>query len=220
MVQVGWMWMPTFQRNGTCGPFNRRRPTHPTTLTSAGLFSINFKRIRIAWFNIALYKISRSNLVICEMFLSLKQYLLVFQIDLRSHNSSWGLISDCRTSFDFLLSPFLFFFSCTISLILVVTVRVLNFPQSLFVPDCFSTNLHSESESVICTIGGSWYCCLHDIPPNMEYLWMIPVIDAQKRRVTSAVSMLELGEGREKSQAILTGRCFSREYRFILFYCL
>lgn len=49
---------------------------------------------------------------------------------------------------------------------------------------------------------------------------MIPVIDAQKRRVTSAVSMLELGEGREKSQAILTGRCFSREYRFILFYCL
>ena len=109
MVQVGWMWMPTFQRNGTCGPFNRRRPTHPTTLTSAGLFSINFKRIRIAWFNIALYKISRSNLVICEMFLSLKQYLLVFQIDLRSHNSSWGLISVCGTSFDFLLSPFLFF---------------------------------------------------------------------------------------------------------------
>ena len=110
MVQVGWMWMPTFQRNGTCGPFNRRRPTHPTTRTSAGLFSINFKRIRIALFNIALYKISRSNLVICEMFLSLKQHLLVFQIDLRSHNSSWGLISGCGTSFDFLLSPFLFFF--------------------------------------------------------------------------------------------------------------
>ena len=110
MVQVGWMWMPTFQRNGTCGPFNRRRPTHPTTLTSAGLFSINFKRIRIAWFNIALYKISRSNLVICEMFLSLKQYLLVFQIDLRSHTEAWIPFVELRLIFSYPLSCFFFLY--------------------------------------------------------------------------------------------------------------